>query len=88
MSDKKLPKGFDWRRITPQDSPRTPEDLFEDVDYLDLSEADLSVGDQAYLFSGELFDFSSGRKDSTGEKFDLAKRFPDKPVALIFGSYT
>ena len=50
MSDTKLPEGFDWRRITPEDSPRTPEDLFEDLNYLNLSKADLSVGDPAFFF--------------------------------------
>ena len=83
-----LPDGFDWRRVTPEDSPKTPEDLFEDIDCLDLSKADLSVGDKAYLFSGEVYDFSRGRREVTGEKFDLAQRFQQKPVALIFGSYT
>ena len=83
MSDTKLPEGFDWRRITPEDSPRTPEDLFEDLNYLNLSKADLSVGDPAFLFSGEVYDFSSGRKESTGERFDLETRFQHKPVALI-----
>ena len=83
MSDTKLPEGFDWRRITPEDSPSTPEDLFEDLNYLNLSKADLSVGDPAFLFSGEVYDFSSGRKESTGERFDLETRFQHKPVALI-----
>ena len=49
---------------------------------------DLSAGDMAYNFCSPLYDFSDGRENVTEEQFDLLAAAREKPVALIFGSYT
>lgn len=84
----KLPEGFDWKAFTPEDSPKTPMDLFADPKAQALSSADLAHGDTAFDFSRPVYDFSSGQKIETGQNFDLLLRAKEKPVALIFGSYT
>lgn len=88
MSENKLPEGFDWQAFTPQDSPKTPMDLFADPKHQDLATAKLAQGEPAFGFSRPLYDFSTGQKIETGENFDLLKSAKEKPVALVFGSYT
>jgi hypothetical protein len=89
MSDEKtLPPEFDWQSFTPEDSPKTPMDVMADPVHQDLSTPDLAVGDVAYNIRSPLYDFSDGTEKSTGEIFDLAIAAKEKPVALIFGSYT
>jgi len=83
-----LPEGFDWRQFTPDDSPKTPMDVTEDPKWKDLATADLQAGDTAYQFTSPIYDFSDGTEKATGEHFDLAEVAREKPVALIFGSYT
>ena len=85
---KKLPEGFDWKSITPEDSPKTPMDLFEDPRHKDLATASLSRGDPAYDFESKIYDYSDGTEKDTGQLFHLADIAREKPVALIFGSYT
>ena len=85
---KKLPEGFDWKAFTPEDSPKTPMDLFADAKHQDLSTASLQTGDQAFGFARPVYDFSTGQKVETGQTFDLLVAAKEKPVALIFGSYT
>ena len=85
---KKLPEGFDWKAFTPQDSPKTPMDLFADPKHQDLSSANIKAGDAAFGFQRPVFDFSTGQKVETGQTFDLLAAAKEKPVALIFGSYT
>lgn len=85
---KKLPEGFDWKAFTPEDSPKTPMDLFADPKHQDLASAKLNQGDPAFGFALPVYDFSSGQKVETGQSFDLLSRAREKPVALIFGSYT
>ena len=87
MADQ-LPKDFDWRAFTPEDSPKTPMDVMADPLHKDLSTAKLNRGDGAFGFVRPLFDFSSGAQIETGESFDLLAACREKPVALIFGSYT
>ena len=72
-TEKREQPGFDWRQITPEDSPKTP---------------DLREGDVAHNFRLMVFDFSTGEERATGEEFDLLERAQERPVALIFGSYT
>ncbi len=84
----KLPEGFDWRAITPADSPKTPLDVIGDPLHVRLATADLRVGDDAYDFTSPVYDFSDGTERATGSHFHLADVARAKPVALIFGSYT
>ncbi len=82
----KLPPGFDWKAITPADSPKGLPDVMQE--HADLSAADLAVGDSAFDFELPIFDFSSGTAKKTERMFQLSALAATKPVALIFGSYT
>ncbi len=84
----KLPDNFDWQSFTPADSPKTAPEVIADEYHRKLSTADLQVGDVAYNFSSPVYDFSSGMEAPTGHHFDLIAMAQEKPVALIFGSYT
>ncbi len=84
----KLPEGFDWRAVTPEDSPKTPMDVMDDPAHTRLATTELQVGEEAYDFTSPVYDFSDGTEKSTGEHFHLAEVARKKPVALIFGSYT
>ena len=90
MSEKlETPAGeIDWRAFTPEDSPKTPMDVMADPQHQDLSSAKLSVGDQAFDFSRDLYDFSEGVEHKTNRSFNLLEVARKKPVALVFGSYT
>lgn len=79
---------FDWRSFTPADSPKTPVDLLRDPQARDLATPKLTSGDAAYGFTLPVFDFSDGIERSTGESFDVQAIARERPVALIFGSYT
>lgn len=83
-----LPEGFDWRAFTPEDSPKTPMDVMSDPTHTRLATAELKAGDEAYDFTSPVYDFSDGTEKRTGDHFHLAEVALDKPVALIFGSYT
>ena len=85
---KKLPEDFDWQAFTPEDSPLTPQQLLADPHHEDLSTAKLKSGDLAYNFSSQVYDYSDGTAKETGRIFDLLEVAQEKPVALIFGSYT
>jgi hypothetical protein len=84
----KMPEGFDWRQFTPEDSPKTPMDVTADPKWQDLGTANLAAGDDAYDFTSAIYDFSDGTEKATGKHFHLADVAREKPVALIFGSYT
>ena len=84
----KMPESFDWKAITPEDSPKTPVDVFADPKHQDLGTAKLKEGDTAYDFKSRIYDYSNGSEKDTGELFHLAEISKEKPVALIFGSYT
>ncbi len=77
-----------WRAFTPDDSPKTPEDVFGDAALRDLATPKLAVGDPAHDIDLPIFDFSDSSERTTGERFRLRERAEAKPVALIFGSYT
>ena len=66
----------------------TPMDLHASEKHQDLSTAKLKEGDPAYNFQSQIYDFSDGTGVVTGRFFDLLERAREKPVALIFGSYT
>jgi hypothetical protein len=84
----KLPEGFDWKAFTPDDSPMTPPEIMADPLHRKLATADLKAGDMAYNFKSPIYDFSTGAETETGKHFDLLEVAQEKPVALIFGSYT
>ncbi len=86
--EKSIPPEFDWQAITPDNSPKTPMDIMADPVHQSLSTADLSEGDTAYNIHSPIYDFSDGTEKATGKIFDLAEVAKEKPVALIFGSYT
>jgi hypothetical protein len=88
MGRKKQPQGFDWRAFTPEDSPKTPIDVFEDETHQRLTTPDHAEGDTAFDFKRPVYDFSTGREVATGKEFELSTAASEKPVALIFGSYT
>lgn len=79
---------FDFRAITPEDSPKSAEDIFGDPQVQDLATPKLAPGDPAFDFRLPLYDFRDGTPRETGESFDLAALARTRPVALIFGSYT
>ncbi len=83
-----LPEGFDWKAITPDDSPKTPPDLFADAKVQDLTRAKLAPADLAHDFSLPVYDFREGVRRETGETFHLHGAARKRPVALVFGSYT
>ena len=80
--------GFDWQAFTPEDSPKTPMDIRADPVHQALSTAEVTQGGPAYDFSSPIYDFSNGQKLITGRGFNLLRAAKEKPVALIFGSYT
>jgi hypothetical protein len=65
---------------TPADSPLTLEDVMSSPGYLELRTPDLLPGEPAFLFDLPLLD-DEGR-------VRLADFVGERPVALIFGSYT
>jgi hypothetical protein len=77
-----------WRAFTPEDSPKTPADIMSDPAIRDLATPKLAVGDPAHDFDLPICDFSDGVENTTGERFQLLARAGERPVALIFGSYT
>ena len=82
------PPDFDWRKFTPEDSPKTPMELMAEPWHQDLVTPKIAEGDPAYGFSAQVYDFSDGTPVATGKDFDLLTAAREKPVALIFGSYT
>ena len=52
----KLPTNFDWKSITPSDSPRTPIDIMADPKLRRLGKPELKPGDQAFGFWRPLYD--------------------------------
>jgi hypothetical protein len=77
-----------WRAFTPDDSPKTPDDMFNDPQAADLRTPKVEVGGAAYDFDLPVYDYSDGTERATGERFRLKERSAVRPVALIFGSYT
>lgn len=86
--DRRTAGGFDWRAFTPEDSPRGMPDVMADPVHQELSTAKLAQGDAAYDIELPVFDFSEGTERATGETFRLQSVARERPVALIFGSYT
>jgi hypothetical protein len=87
-TERKPEMKFDWKSITPEDSPRTPPELASDPEMRDLSTASVAEGDEAFDFELPVYDFSDGSERLTGETFNLSEVARERPVALVFGSYT
>lgn len=88
MRDERREPLFDWRAMTPDDSPKTPRDLTADPRVRDLATPKLKVGDQALDFELPIYDFTGGKERATGGSLRLLEVSRKQPVALIFGSYT
>jgi hypothetical protein len=81
-------KSIDWRAFTPDDSPMTPVDVMADPVHKDLATAEVAVGEPAFDFELPVYDFSDGMERATGASLRLSDAAGERPVALIFGSYT
>jgi hypothetical protein len=68
------------RGNAPKDSPLTMQDVVSRADYRDLMQAKVEVGDAAP-------DFELPRVDGDGI-VRLSSLLAQRPVALVFGSYT
>ncbi len=68
------------KALAPKDSPLTLQDVLAHEDYRDLSTPKVGEGDPAPDFELPLL----GRDDTVR----LSALLADKPVALVFGSYT
>jgi hypothetical protein len=68
------------RGNAPEDSPLTLQDVLANADYRDLMTAKVAEGDRAP-------DFELPRLDG-GSTVGLGSLCAQRPVALIFGSYT
>lgn len=64
---------------TPADSPLTMEDVLSSSFHRDLMTAKLAPGEPAFLFELPTPD---------GARVDIADFAGERPVALVFGSYT
>jgi hypothetical protein len=67
--------------MTPEDSPMTLQDVMSSPEYQDLMTPDVAEGDPAP-------DFVLPRLDAPDETVRLSDFAGERPVALIFGSYT
>jgi hypothetical protein len=74
------------RPETPADSPLTLEEVMSSPVYLALRTPDVVVGDPAVDFELPLLDVETHER--TGETVRLSSFAGERPVALIFGSYT
>jgi len=79
---------FDFSAITPADSPKTAGEVISDPAARDLMTAKLGTGDRAHDFDLPLHDFTKGVGRETGARLRLQAVAAERPVALIFGSYT
>jgi len=68
------------RGLAPRDSPLTLQDVLADPGYRDLARPKVAVGDLAPDFELPLVD-----GDGTVR---LSSELAERPVALVFGSYT
>ncbi len=71
---------------TPADSPLTLEDVMSSPAYLRLRTPDLAPGDQAFPFDLPRLDPQTHRP--SGARARLGDFAGERPVALVFGSYT
>lgn len=79
---------IDWRAFTPEDSPKGLPDVYADPALTDLRTPELAEGDPAFDFELPVYDFSTGKRQTTGSAMRLSDVAAERPVALVFGSYT
>ncbi len=87
MSDGAAAKAF-IDSITPSDSPMTRDDWVASERNQRLSTPDAAAGDPAPDFDLPVYDFSTGERVESEERFHLQSVAANTPVALVFGSYT
>jgi hypothetical protein len=68
------------RGLAPKDSPLTLQDVLADTGYRDLARPKVAVGDIAPGFELPLVDGT--------DTVRLSRLLDERPVALVFGSYT
>ena len=68
------------RGLAPKDSPRNLQDVLADPDYRDIARPKVAEGELAPDFELPLID--------AGGTAHLASLLRERPVALVFGSYT
>ena len=73
------------KRSTPPGSPKTKEEVQASAQHHDLSTPKLRQGDPAFDFTLPTLDATHGLSDGTVQ---LSAFRNERPVALIFGSYT
>jgi hypothetical protein len=71
---------------TPADSPLRLRDVMTSPFYARLMTPEVEVGGPAFPFDLPLLDPDAG--EPTGERVRLADFTGERPVALVFGSYT
>jgi hypothetical protein len=71
---------------TPADSPLRLHDVMTSPVYVQLMTPELEVGDPAFPF--DLPRLYPESHEPSGERVRLADFAGDRPVALVFGSYT
>jgi hypothetical protein len=71
---------------TPPDSPLTLEDVMSSPAYRRLMTPELAPGDRAFPFDLPLLDPET--YGPSGARIRLADFAGERPVALVFGSYT
>jgi len=71
---------------TPADSPLTLDEVMASPVYEALRTPDLAVGEPAFDFELPLLDGETYER--SGETVRLSSFAGDRPVALVFGSYT
>ncbi len=72
--------------ITATESVLTFTEAFSDPEFVKLVIPEVNEGD--FDFDLPQYDFSTGRRVETTDRFHLAEVAANQPVALIFGSYT
>ena len=71
---------------TPADSPLTLDDVMSSPSYRELMTPTLAPGDPAFPFDLAVLDPDTRRP--RGDRVRLADVAGERPVALVFGSYT
>ena len=74
--------------ITATESVLTFTEAFSDPEFVKLVIPEVNEGDSCFDFDLPQYDFSTGQRVETTDRFHLAEVAANQPVALIFGSYT
>lgn len=74
--------------ITPSHSEMSATEYLTGARIARLRSPDVAPGDMAPDFDLDVYDFSSGQRVETGQRFSLQREASNTAVALVFGSYT